>query len=244
MSGSALSRPLTVTGQPTLFGVEEGGYGVTPEEEGGGLDRQAGSHPFQLTTALNLNQTAELIGPEGGATESGLIGTAPALPKRLSFNLPPGLIGDPRAVPACPTVDFTAIGLGDINACKPESMIGVAVVTIDLPDPAFHNVTHPVPLWNLVPASGEPARFGFEILHVPVVLDTSLRSGGDYGVSVSVDEAPESAQLLSSEVTIWGAPGEASHDQSRGWGCLVEGATPSDIACPANRLASTRTPRS
>ncbi len=187
---STLSRPLIVSGQPTVFGVEEGGYGVTPEEEGGGLDRQAGSHPFQLTTALNLNQTAELASLEGEGTEPGLIGTAPALPKRLSFNLPPGLIGDPRAVPACPTVDFTAIGLGNVNACKPESMIGVAVVTINLPDPPFHNITHAVPLWNLVPANGEPARFGFEILHVPVVLDTSLRSDGDYGVSCQRQRIP------------------------------------------------------
>jgi hypothetical protein len=221
---STVSEPLTVTGQPTMFGVEEGGYGITPEEEGGALDRQAGSHPFQLTTALNLNQTAELIRAEGEGTEPGLIGTAPALPKRLSFNLPPGLIGDPRAVPACSTMDFTTIGSGDANACQPESAIGVAVVTINLPDPGFHNVTRAVPLWNLVPASGEPARFGFEVLDVPVVLDTSLRSDGDYGVSVTVAESPESAQLLSSEVTIWGAPAQASHDQSRGWGCLVEGA--------------------
>ncbi len=220
---ATLDRPLVVSGQPTAFGVEEGGYGITPEEEGGGLDRQAGSHPFQLTTALNLNQTAELASFEGEGTASGLIGTAPALPKRLSFNLPPGLIGDPLAAPACSTVDFTSIGLGNVNACVPESMIGVAVVTINLPDPPFHNITHAVPLWNLVPAAGEPARFGFEILHVPVVLDTSLRSDGDYGVSVIVNESPESAQLLSSEVTIWGAPGEASHDQSRGWGCLDEG---------------------
>jgi hypothetical protein len=225
VSSSTLSRPLTVSGQPTVFGVEEGGYGVTPEEEGGGLDRQAGSHPFQLTTTLNLNQTAELLGPSelGEAVEPGLIGTAPALTRHLNFNLPPGLIGDPRAAPECTTVDFTTLSLSNVNACKPESMIGVAVVTINLPTPPFHNITHAVPLWNLVPATGEPARFGFEILHVPIVLDTSLRSDGDYGVSVSVNESPESAQLLASEVTIWGAPGQQSHDQSRGWGCLDEG---------------------
>ncbi len=221
---ASLSEPLTVSGQPTPFGVEQQGYTLTPEEAGGGVDRQAGSHPFQLTTALDLNETAELISGEGGATETGLIGTAPALPNHLSFNLPPGLIGDPRAVPACSGSDFSTIGLDDINACKPETAIGVAVVTVNLPDPAFHNITRAVPLWNLVPARGEPARFGFEVLHVPVVLDTSLRSDGDYGVSVSVNQAPESAQLLSSEVTIWGAPAQASHDHSRGWGCLVEGA--------------------
>jgi hypothetical protein len=238
---SSLTEPLTVGGQPTPFGVEQGGYTLTPEEEGGGLDTQAGSHPFQLTTALNLNETAELISAEHGATETGLIGTAPALTKHLSFNLPPGVIGDPRAVPACPGSDFSTIGLDDINACKPETAIGVAVVSVNLPDPAFHNITRAVPLWNLVPAQGEPARFGFEVLHVPVVLDTSLRSTGDYGVSVSVNQAPESAQLLSSEVTIWGAPGAPGHDQSRGWGCLVEGvAIEHVVACEATTQHSSK----
>jgi hypothetical protein len=224
VSSATAAEPLTVGRQPTPFGVEQGGYTLAPEEEGGGLDRQAGSHPFQLTTALNLNQTAEVIPSEHEATETGLIGTAPALPKRLSFNLPPGVIGDPQAVPACPGSDFSTIGQDDINACEPDTAIGVAVVSVNLPDPTFHNIMRAVPLWNLVPAQGEPARFGFELLHVPVVLDTSLRSNGDYGVSVQVEQAPESAQLLSSEVTIWGDPGAASHDQSRGWGCLAEGA--------------------
>ena len=61
------------------------------------------------------------------------------------------------------------------------------------------------------------------MLKVPVVLDTSVRTGGDYGVSVTVNDAPEAAQILASEVTIWGTPGDPSHDQSRGWACVLGG---------------------
>ncbi len=210
----ALSQPLTVNSQPTPFGVEEDGYAVTPELEGGELDRQAGSHPFQLTTALKLNETVE-------SNKAGTTGpAAPALPKQLSFNLPPGLIGDPRAVPPCPAVDFDAIAEG-VNDCSANSAIGVVVVSLaHIGLEAGGEATPVVPLWNLEPANGEPARLGFEVDNVPVVLDTSLRSNGDYGVSVSVDNAPETVQLLSSEVTIWGVPGEASHDQQRGWACV------------------------
>ncbi len=213
---ASLAQPITIKAQSTPFGVEEDGYALTPEEEGGTLDTQAGSHPFQLTTMLNLNQTVEAVG------ESGLVAGAPALPKDLSFNLPPGLIGDPQAAPACSGIDFLAITQGDTNECKPESAIGVVVVTLDEPA-QFHNITRAVPLWNLEPAQGEPARFGFEVLKVPVVLDTSVRTGGDYGVSVSVDNAPQAAQILASEVTIWGAPGDPRHDQSRGWACVLGG---------------------
>ncbi len=226
-----LSKRITVNGLPTPFGVEEGGYDLSPEEDGGAVDSQAGSHPFQLTTTLNLDQTVESV------PEYGVVAAAPALPRNLSFELPPGLIGDPRAVPPCATADFLAFSKVATNACKPESAIGVVVVTLDEPA-QFHNITRAVPLWNLEPAQGEPARFGFEVLKVPVVLDTSLRSGGDYGVTVSVHEAPEAAQLLASEVTIWGVPGEASHDQSRGWACLLGGAIfKGEVPCepPAHR---------
>ena len=214
--GASLEQPITVNGSATPFGVEDNGYALSPEEEGGAPDTSAGSHPFQLTTTLNLNQAVEKVG------EFELVAAAPALPKDLSFNLPPGLIGDPLGVAQCPSVDFLAITPGALNGCQPESAVGVVLVTLDEPA-QFHNITRAVPLWNLEPANGEPARFGFEVLKVPVVLDTAVRSRGDYGVTVSVNDAPQAAQILASEVTIWGVPGEASHDSSRGWACLLGG---------------------
>ena len=85
-------------------------------------------------------------------------------------------------------------------------------------------LTFPVPLFNLEPAQGEPARFGFDASEVPVILDTSLRTSGDYGVTVSVNDATEAAQVLGAQITFWGTPAAPAHDQSRGWACLREGA--------------------
>ena len=212
----SLARLLSVGDQPTQFGVEEHGYALSAEEEGGTLDDLAGSHPFQLTTSLDLDQVLE-SNPKTGPTQA-----APALPRNLQFSLPPGLIGDPQAVPSCPTVDFLAISETATNACKAQSAIGVVVVTLDEPN-HFGDITRAVPLWNLEPAHGEPARFGFEALKVPVVLDASLRSSGDYGVTVTVSNAPQAAQILASEVTIWSTPAATVHDQSRGWACLLGG---------------------
>ena len=98
------------------FGVE--GYEVTPEEEGGAIDTQAGSHPFQLTTTLALNtQTAQVL--KRSAHQEYGSGTEPALAivpevqpltetKDLRFNIPPGLIGDPQALPKCSLATFAS----------------------------------------------------------------------------------------------------------------------------------------
>ena len=53
-------------------------------------------------------------------------------------------------------------------------------------------------MFNLVPAQGEPAQVRLEgIGKIPIVIDTSVRSGRDYGVDVTVKNATETAGLLS-----------------------------------------------
>lgn len=207
-----LHQSLTVGPQETAFGVEK--FELKPEEEDGAIDTRAGSHPYQLTTVLNLNE--KLSSKEGETREP----SSPAPAKTLGFKLPPGLLGNPTAVPQCSEQQFATIGEDDVNACPSDTAVGVAIVTLNLPAPPLDVFTEAVPVFNLAPASGEPARFGFEDQRVPVILDTSVRTGGDYGVTVTVENITEAAQLLSSSVTLWGQPGEASHDQSRGWACL------------------------
>jgi hypothetical protein len=202
---ASLARPLTISSGPTPFGVEN--YELTPENEGGSPDSQAGSHPFQLTTTIDLNQTAETLRP-------------PALPKDLRFDLPPGLVGNPTPLPECTDLQFTSFLQGGPNQCPSSTAIGVASVTLDEPH-LLGFLTEPVPLFNLVPSVGEPARFGFEVQGVPVILDTAVRTGSDYGVVVSVHNIDQNDALLSSRVTLWGVPGDPRHDKSRGWDCLL-----------------------
>jgi hypothetical protein len=48
-----------------------------------------------------------------------------------------------------------------------------------------------------------------------------VRTGGDYGVVVTVKNTTELANFVSSRVTFWGVPGDPVHDSSRGWGCVA-----------------------
>jgi len=229
----AESRPITVGGEPTPFGVER--YELAPEEENGESDVRAGSHPFQLTTTLDLNETLAPLG-EGQAV---LNPAAPALARNLNFELPPGLLGDPQAIPQCSDVDFSSIGANNVNACPADAAIGVALITLTLPSPPLPELTEPVPVFNLVPAPGEPARFGLEDTQVPIILDTSVRTGGDYGVNVSIHNTTQAAQLLSSRVTLWGEPENAAHDGSRGWACIRQTEVNGETCTPPKERSST-----
>jgi hypothetical protein len=216
---ASISRPITVSSEPTPFGVED--YEQRLEEEGGATDTQAGSHPFQFTTALTLNQTAQ--------TTTGNVapGVNPvALAKDLTFRLPPGLIGNPEALPRCTSAQFFSF------SCSPQTIIGAGAVTVN--EPGLVGLTKLVfPVFNLEPDVGEPARFGFLPFtnETPVYIDTSVRTGEDYGITAHVDNINQLIAFTSSEVTLWGVPGDPRHDHTRGYGCLgraVDGERPCD----------------
>jgi hypothetical protein len=219
---SALSRPLKVDGAATGFGVER--FEITPEDEEFNPDVQAGSHPFQLTTTIRPNERFELQ-----ATGFGLeaLPTPPALVRNLTFKLPPGLIGDAKMKEAnpvgqCSGLDFGVLEEGATNACPANTAVGVAAVSVVEPNILGYE-TLIVPLFNLTPAPGEPARFGVDVHNVPVVLDTSVRSGEGYGLTVSAHNISEAIQLQDIRVTFWGVPGDKRHDAARGWQCLGGG---------------------
>ena len=220
--GASLSRPITVSDQATPFGIEEGGFELIPESDGGSLDTEAGSHPFQVTSAIDLDESLQSYAQRGNEGLATLQPSAPALVKDLSFILPPGLVGNPNAVPACSNVDFSTLLVGDTNLCPSDTAVGVASVTLNVPVPLGFDVES-VPVFNLEPSVDEPARFGFEVDNVPVILDTSVLTGGDYGVVITVENASQAGQVLGGEVTLWGVPGDPRHDASRGWACVEGG---------------------
>jgi hypothetical protein len=212
--GATVKQPVAVSDSPVPFGVSV--YEMKPENDGGGVDTQAGSHPFQLTTTLMLNQV-----PDVKSRPSPV-----ALAKDLHFKLPAGLIGNPSPFAQCKLVTFLTERygiLGGGSSCPTPTVVGVAKVIVNIPgEPIVAAGAITVPLFNIEPSVGEPARFGFLIEDTPVLLDTSVRTGGDYGVTVNVSNIAQTVEFLGSEVTFWGVPGDSRHNESRNSDCLYE----------------------
>jgi hypothetical protein len=230
-------RTLALSDTPPPFGVES--YELTPEEEGGGADTQAGSHPFQLTTTLSLNTQTVPTRKEKGVEFPQVQPIGP-FTKDLRFNLPPGLVGNPVPLPKCPTKVFLVQGRAGAASCPDNTAVGVASGVISggiVAGPLFTE-----PLWSLEPAVGEPARFGFNTPGGPVLLDTAVRTGRDYGVVVTVPDITQTLEFVGAQVTFWGVPADHRHDTTRGTKCLTqlrEGSFGSreEVSCPVGEAA-------
>jgi hypothetical protein len=208
---------ITVSSAPTTFGVEN--YEAVLEEPGGHGDTQAGSHPFQFTTAFDA-KTALQFNPKLGKKAP-----APAqLTKDVIVKLPPGLVGDPTAYPRCSLKQFlTILEGGGANLCPADTVVGVASVTVtetNLTPTGL--IARVVPIFNVEPGPGEPAKFGFSVNTVPVFLDASVRTGEDYGITVRVENVTQAFGFISTTATFWGVPADARHNDARGAACLAE----------------------
>jgi hypothetical protein len=224
---ATLSRALRITEEPTPYGVED--YDFRAEEEGGSLDTQAGSHPYQVTGTFMFNEGPDST-PPPSALGGGFAGKAVVQPAGLSKDvigkLPAGLLGNPKPYPTCSLAQFLTPGPNiEENECSQQTAVGVALVTFYDPGILSH-ATLSETIYNLEPYEGEPARFGFsiEVANVYVTLEASVRSGPgeDYGVTISSTNITQTAGLEGVQLTFWGVPGDPRHDKVRGEQCILE----------------------
>jgi hypothetical protein len=174
---------------PVVFGSGPAGLGFANFDAwltnaDGTVATQAGSHPYAITVAFALNSA-------GIRTEAPTVGD----PQDLDVNLPPGLIGEPSAVPECTREQF------DGENCPTASLIGENHANLSGNGNFAENV------YNLVPPPGVAAQFGFAFNGTDVFLDARVRSGGDDGITEQIDPTPE-RKIVFNTTTIWGNPGE------------------------------------
>ncbi|MGA9286641.1 MAG: hypothetical protein WBV85_14490 [Solirubrobacteraceae bacterium] len=170
----------------------------------GTIDTQAGSHPYSLTVSFFLNNFLR----EGSFVPTGET-------RDVVVNAPPGLVGNPQAAPRCSRAQFNAV------LCPANTQIGVDYAYIDGPEPGAIAsgggrvlLTLELPVYNLTPPPGVPAEFAFDILGFVTKLDAAIRSGSDYGISEHTKNITQQ-QITFDSLTLWGVPGEPSHDAQR-----------------------------
>ena len=198
--------------EPVPFGLSF--FDFDTVGEGGEAATQAGSHPFELTASLAFDVSSrETPSPGNAGAESPL---ANAAPKNMEVALPPGLVGDPNALPKCSQRAF--LEREELN-CPLDTQVGTV-------KPFFYGTfaSAVFPVFDIVPPPGEPAELGFSVAgigHVPLFFH--VRSDSDYGLTAQLNDIPETGPLQGAILTLWGVPAEASHDLERE-GTLGEGA--------------------
>ncbi len=180
-------------------------------DENGESYRQAGGHPYAATTTFELNLTTNGDGTvvaDGGGL------------KDVSVDLPPGLVGNPTAVPECPrtlrvpsSIEVT-LANPDVNSfCPASSIVGIAAVKVGaLGGPVGRYVG---PIFNIEPPWGVAAQLGFSFLGQRAYVDATLRPDGTYGLRANVRNASQAASVLGTAVTLWGVPADPVHDSQR-----------------------------
>jgi hypothetical protein len=181
-------------GAQAAFGIDTFTTTFTNEDES--PDTLAGSHPYEFTTHIVLNQDAE------GHREGTL--------QKLLIELPPGLVGDPMSLPRCSRAAFDS---GFLPLCPGESQVGIAEIELN----QGGIIGHPA-VYNLTPTLGSAATLGLSIDDNNGLLNASVRTaedGKDYGVNITDPALPVAHELQQISARIWGVPMAKAHDLQR-----------------------------
>jgi hypothetical protein len=184
--------------------------------EDGATNNQAGSHPVGFTSVLAFNVAS--INRSQECPPQRLHG-CPELsfdPKDLEVALPAGLVGNPLAVPRCSQASFQSYAPENIN-CPADTQVG----GLQFYFYGDGSAVQYAPVFNVEPPPGQPAELGFSVggfFHIPMFFH--VRSKGDYGLTADLKGISEVDVVRTGVLTIWGVPGNSSHDRERqGSGC-------------------------
>ncbi|HEX2161630.1 MAG TPA: hypothetical protein VHF88_07400 [Thermoleophilaceae bacterium] len=170
---------------------------------------QAGAHP-DATASFWLQRSPH----------PALYGSAPVTlqgegeARTVKVSLPPGVVGDPNAVPRCPSKAMQTTP----TTCPPETQVGVATVTlVQTGTPPYMQSLYPV--YNAEPRDGKTAELIVSVAtnnakaNIPIV--ARARTEGDFGVDGLAVDLPGGIPVLGQTITLWGVPWASSHDKFR-----------------------------
>jgi hypothetical protein len=166
-------------------------------QENGDPATEAGSHPDTVSDDFSFKTRLTATGVEKPIGEL----------KDASSALPPGLVGNPQAYPTCSEEQLIAPQRNSAD-CPPGSQIGTVLVSTD-------TGTYFLGVFNMQAAKGTPAVFGFNILNVATHIFANLRTGEDYGITLTAKNTPRLIAIKALDFEFWGVPAAPSHDSVR-----------------------------
>lgn len=229
------TTPVVASSRAIPYGVSFTGEAT---EADGHIATQAGSHPFAFSTLLATNVAAvngveesPSCTPPNTATLTGCPELAGA-PKDIEVELPPGLVGNPLAVPRCSQEQFQA---ARHTGCPASSQVGSAYLAF------FGSATDEqyLPVYDIEPPPGQPAELGFTVGgSAKIAMLFHLRSDGDYGLTVDLNEISSFDAVRLASLMIWGVPAAEAHNSMREavLGGCQPGAKGGQRGCPSQAL--------
>jgi hypothetical protein len=191
---------------PAAFGVDSFDSRALAGASGASYATAAG-HPFEYETDIDLNSATDpnpILGP--------LWPVAPA--REIAVALPPGFVGNPIAAPTCSESELASSKDNSFEPlCPSASQVGTILLHVN--GQTGSDLVGPLPLYNLVPPPGAPARFGFNYSGSVVTMQAHVRGGGDYGLTVSGEKIPEGIAFTGLAVDFWGVPASPAHRPER-----------------------------
>lgn len=213
---------------PSSFGLVPGGFSADVFNAAypfGVPSRQASDRPFEFRINFDINERS-VVNPEPPNGDGTRYIAPNGTVRTVEATLPRGMIGNPEALPKCDPADFAEPGsTPNSTACPASTQLGY--LNVDFNDGNANygagdavrfdpGLLSHVPLYNLVPPRGTPVDLGFNAgglvqAHVYAVLDPSQ----DYAIKTVTPNISNLVQARGSEVTVWGVPGDPSHDRFR-----------------------------
>jgi hypothetical protein len=182
-----------VGGLPPGFGAASVSAAATGLD--GGLDSEAGAHPYEFSTRVDFNNEFRVrpdatFGP-----------TSIEDPRDVVVDLPAGLLGTALSTKTCSFAELSSHVEGGVGGCPPDTVIG-------------HIFTEPVsgasiegPIYNMVAEHGHAAEFGFvDLLAGPHILYANVVSTpSGYVLRTTAPELPQ-VPLTDVVATFYGDP--------------------------------------
>ncbi len=172
---------------------------------------QAGERPGDVVTTIALNKTN--VASKGGVEQGEEGGQATATNTRdIETALPPGLVGNPTALPMCSHLLVTQ------EKCPPQTQVGTIWIygskTNFGSGHGEEQWAYPAtPLYNVEPNGPYPAEFGAFIEgQAGAWIHFHVRSGSDYGVTADAIKIISAIAIEEVKLVVWGVPASHAHD--------------------------------